>query len=69
MKFIDFLREHFPVLFSPQFWGIFATATLIYLKAKGWIDELTAEWLATIFGISTTVGFANKMVKKIKTAK
>lgn len=65
-NFLTLLRKHFPVLFSPRFWGIVGTAVFGLAKAKGWIDEATAGTLRDIFGFGTAVGVTDKAIKQIK---
>jgi len=62
---MTWLYEHAPLLFSPTAWGIAVTATLVYLKAKGFMDELTATWLAEMFGAWTGVNIIWKSAKKV----
>lgn len=63
-KFILWMRAAWPVLFSPQFWGIVATATFTLAKAKHWVDQDYGLWLQTIFGFTTAVGVGFKAIKK-----
>ena len=65
LKFIEWLRVTAPVLFSPQFWGIVATATFGLAVKKSWIDPDIAQYLRDIFGFATTVGISFKLAKKV----
>lgn len=66
---MEWLRIHFPVLFSPKFWGIVITATLIWFREKGFLDESTITWLATISGGATGVGILDSIARKIGSTK
>lgn len=59
------LKDTFPILWSPQFWGIVITAFFHYCLAKGWIGTLEATLLRDIAAAATLVGFGNKVAKKI----
>ena len=62
------LRKHFPVLFSPQFWGIVGTALFVLAGQKGWFDAYWMEFFSKIFGFGTAVGITNKTIRKLKPA-
>lgn len=63
-KILEWLQGRFPILKSPRFWGIVVTSTIFYLRAKGWIDELTANWIGGIIGAATLVNIGDKMATK-----
>jgi len=65
MKILKWLEKKFPVLFSKKFWGLVATATLVFVRAKGWFDEITLNYLITIFGGATTIGVGDSLARKI----
>lgn len=65
MTIIQWIKANVPVLLSPRFWGVVITATLIWVRAEGWIDELTATWLATIAGAATGIGIIDKVAEKV----
>lgn len=66
MTISQWLKANIPVLLSPRFWGVVITATLVWVRAEGWIDELTSTWLVTIAGATTGIGVVDKIVDKMQ---
>jgi len=62
---MNWLRNYFPVLFSPTFWGYTFTALFAYFGAKEVFDvetlEIIRNWLAGV----TTVNVIWKGAKKV----
>lgn len=65
-KFSEWLHSTFPILWSPQFWGVVGLATFTLAKAKGWLDADWSLWFQTVFGLGTGIGTAAKLIKKAK---
>jgi hypothetical protein len=63
---MNWLKNTFPILWSPQFWGVVGLATFTLAKAKGWLDADLSIWFQTVFGLGTGIGTAAKMIKKAK---
>ena len=61
---LTWLKSTFPLLWSPRFWGVVLTATVMLAKSKGWLDDMWMEWLQTIFGGATVVGTIGWAAKK-----
>jgi len=59
------LKKHFPVLFSPKFWGLFLFMLLGYLQAKGVVGAVEFEYLKNLVGLATGVGFVDGVARKL----
>lgn len=59
------LKQHFPVLFSPTFWGVTFTAVFATLAHYKVLDEWLLNTIAIWIGSVTGVGFTWKTASKV----
>ena len=64
---MNFLKENFPVLLSPKFWGIVLTALAYWLSQYGFTfsAEALSQFLLIVSGGATTVGVVDSAARKL----
>ena len=62
---MKYLRENYPVFFSPKFHGLVITLLLSYLQAKGFLGGIEVEYLTYLVGGATGVGIADSVARKV----
>lgn len=62
---MTWLKTNFPVLFSPQFWGIVSTAFFNLVRVKGWLDADWMMFVTAVFGAATLTGITFKTAQKV----
>jgi hypothetical protein len=65
-EFLSWLKVSIPVLFSPQFWGVVATAFFNLGRVKGWIDVDWMTFFTVISGGATTIGAGLKAARSLR---
>ena len=62
---MKYLKENYPVFFSPKFHGLVLFMILGYLQAKGLIGGVEFEYLQNLVGLVTGVGVADSLFRKL----